>query len=362
MAVEQRLLLGCDRCTRVSEAFSSHGVVYLWFPLGHTMGKVVSALNEQGIPCDVDRGAGYIGVNLDQSSPELLVRSIEPTLTSREMQDSRALHMPNGGEPKLADVGRTLALGEFIELSRADLLRGILLEERLTSHFQPIVSVANPAEIYAHEALLRGVDTDGTLISPGVLFQQARDGGLLFQLDLAARRSAILNAVKHDIASRLFVNFSPAAIYDPVYCLRTTVSAVREGNLDRDRVVFEVIESDKTDDPEHLVSILEHYRAAGFRVALDDVGAGYGSLNMLHRLRPDYMKLDMDLIRNVDSDSYKSMIAGKLLEMANELRVTSVVEGVETQGELDWARQHGADYAQGYFFARPAPEPRTSLE
>jgi EAL domain-containing protein (putative c-di-GMP-specific phosphodiesterase class I) len=361
MTTDTRLLVGCDRCGRVAEAEATHGTAYFWFPIGHTLGKVTRALHDRQIDAFLNKDDGYIGVDLERFRAEKVVEAIEPILSSREQEDTRVLPLPNGGSPSVADMARVRSFTEFAELIRSDVLRHVLTEERLTSHFQPIVSLQDTSQVYAHEALLRGIDEDGNHIPPGGLFQQARQGGLLFQLDLAARRSAIINAVRQGITSRLFVNFSPAAIYDPVYCLRTTVGAVREGGLDRSQVVFEVIESDRADDPAHLQRILEHYRAAGFRVALDDVGAGYGNLNLLNRLRPDYIKLDMELTRNVDRDPYKAMVVSKLLEMANELGIESIVEGIETQEELDWTRDHGAQYAQGYFIARPGPSPVSTI-
>ena len=87
------------------------------------------------------------------------------------------------------------------------------------------------------------------------------------------------------------------------------------------------------------------------------MGAGYSSLNLLTRLKPDYVKLDMHLVRGVDADPYKAEVAGKLLEMARGLGVKSVVEGVETVGEWRWARDRGADFVQGYLFAKPAADP-----
>jgi EAL domain-containing protein (putative c-di-GMP-specific phosphodiesterase class I) len=361
MAIEQKLLVGCDRCARIQHKEFTDGTVYFWFPLGHTLSKVTTALADQRIDASVDRDDGVVRVDLGVAPVDRLISTMEPLLSSREQDDTRVLHMPDGGRPALSDVARVMSLTEFAEVSRADKLRWVLTEERLTSHYQPIVSVDEPTHIYAQEALLRGIDDDGSHISPAGLFRQARASGLLFQLDLAARRSAILNADRHNMSSKLFVNFSPAAIYDPVYCLRTTVGAVRQSGLARDQVVFEVIESDKADDPEHLLRILDHYRAAGFKVALDDIGAGYGSLNLLSQLRPDYIKLDMQLIRGVHEDPYKAMIASKLLEMANALGVKSIVEGVETRDELHWARENGADFAQGYFIARPAASPKLSL-
>ncbi len=361
MSTDSRLLVGCDRCGRVSEAEASHGTAYFWFPIGHTFGKVTSAFGENQIDAAINRDGGYVGVDLERFEAEKVVGVIEPVLTSREQDDTRVLPLQNGS-PSVADMGRVRSFTEFAELIRSDSLRQVLTDERLTSHFQPIVSLQDPTEIFAHEALLRGIDNDGSHLSPAGLFHQARQAGLLFQLDLAARRSAIINAVRQGVTSRLFVNFSPSAIYDPVYCLRTTVGAIREGGLDRSKVVFEVVESDKADDPQHLQNILDHYRAAGFKVALDDVGAGYGNLNLMNRLGPDYIKLDMELTRDVDQDPYKAMVVSKLLEMANELGIESIVEGIETKGEFDWARDHGARYAQGYYIARPGPTPRTSID
>jgi EAL domain-containing protein (putative c-di-GMP-specific phosphodiesterase class I) len=154
--------------------------------------------------------------------------------------------------------------------------------------------------------------------------------------------------------ARLFVNFNPSSIYTPLFCLRSTFEAVESAGLNPARVVFEVVESEDVRDTEHLLGILGVYRKAGFAVALDDVGAGYSSLNLLARLRPDYVKLDMGLTRGVDTDPYKAQVVGKLLEMARGLGVLTVVEGVETVGEWEWARAHQADYVQGYLFARPA--------
>jgi EAL domain-containing protein (putative c-di-GMP-specific phosphodiesterase class I) len=104
----------------------------------------------------------------------------------------------------------------------------------------------------------------------------------------------------------------------------------------------------------HLRGLLATYRDAGFRIALDDVGAGYSSLNRLHQLRPDFIKLDMDLVRGVDRDPYKALIARKTIEIASELGITTIAEGVETPGELEWARTTGAAFVQGFATGRPS--------
>jgi EAL domain-containing protein (putative c-di-GMP-specific phosphodiesterase class I) len=90
-------------------------------------------------------------------------------------------------------------------------------------------------------------------------------------------------------------------------------------------------------------------------VALDDVGAGYSSLNLVHELRPDILKLDMELTRDVHKDAYQAMIVRKLLEVSSELGIETVGEGVERDEDFAWLREHGATYAQGYLFGAPAP-------
>lgn len=184
---------------------------------------------------------------------------------------------------------------------------------------------------------------------------------MLFQTDLAARRTAILEAAARGIGTNLFVNFTPTSIYDPVFCLRSTVETVDAVGLPRENVVFEITESEDVGDPEHLSNIVRYYREQGFRIALDDLGSGYSSLNLAHRLRPDFVRLDMELTRDVDTDPYKAVIARKLLELAGGLGIRTIVEGVETAGELAWIQKEGAGFVQGQLIARPSAKPAPIL-
>jgi EAL domain-containing protein (putative c-di-GMP-specific phosphodiesterase class I) len=108
---------------------------------------------------------------------------------------------------------------------------------------------------------------------------------------------------------------------------------------------------------DHLLTILKYYRKGGFGVALDDLGAGYSSLNRMAELRPDFVKLDMKLIQGVHRDPVKAMIAERLLLLARDLGIQTIVEGVEDREELAWAQEHGADFVQGYLIARPNNPP-----
>ncbi|MDX1739034.1 MAG: EAL domain-containing protein, partial [Alphaproteobacteria bacterium] len=107
-------------------------------------------------------------------------------------------------------------------------------------------------------------------------------------------------------------------------------------------------------DLAHLKGILAFYKNAGFGVALDDIGSGYSGLNMLHEMRPNYAKLDMDLIRNIDKDTYKQNIVRNLIDIAKNNNILTISEGIETEAEANWMHDAGTDFMQGYYFGRPA--------
>lgn len=193
------------------------------------------------------------------------------------------------------------------------------------------------------------------------MFAIAGAADLLFNLDRACRLAAIRGSREHRLGKTIFVNFNPTTIYNPNYCLRTTMQAINQAGLQPYDVVFEVVETEEVADVQHLLSILDYYRNHGFKVALDDLGAGFSSLNLLTRLRPDFVKLDMGLVRNVDTDTYKGIITENLINMAHGLGVKVIAEGVETQGEWEWLVNCGADYLQGFLFATPAAPPNSPV-
>ena len=289
-----------------------------------------------------------------------VAQDLAALLTVRELKDTQVLFISGDIQPQLHDFSDITSLQRFVKFNESDWLMEMLAAERFTSHFQPIVHLQDTTQIYGYELLLRGLDEQGNLVMPGPILELATDAGLLPHLDRVARLSAIAQASRHQIRDRIFINFSPTALYDPVSCLRSTVEAIQKAGIPPEHVVFEVVESDSPQDLSHLKAILKHYRNAGFLVALDDLGAGYSSLNLLHQLRPDFLKLDMELIRNVHQDSYKALITEKILEIAQKLSIQTVVEGVERVEELDWLRDRGATFAQGYLIAKPSAVPVTS--
>ena len=343
---------GCQCCEVLPQPFEGPGVLELRFGHTHTLGKVLVLLADSHWE-HVEQG-GTVRVRVPESLAPLLA-PIMDRLSWPEKRDARARFLPEGlaqGGP--FDVEALPALAAKV---RVDWLLRILREDRLRAVFQPILSTKGAnGEVHGYECLLRG-DVDGEAVGAGPMLEMARGAELLFQFDLAARRAALLGAAEHRIKEKIFVNFAPNAIYNPYSCLDSTVRLVDKLKIARERVVFEIIESERLPEPAHLKNIATYYREHGFGVALDDVGAGFSSLSLLTLLKPDYVKLDMSLIRNVDEDPARALVARKLLETARELGLKTVAEGVESPGEYAWLREHGADFVQGYLFARPAAPP-----
>lgn len=349
----------CSRCESLP-AWPQQAELHCWFPAEHVAAKARAVFRRHGLDWGTSVAGGAVTC-WDAPLNETLALELEDALSAVEQEDTRALLCTPGTPPAPEDLARVEPLSRVIVRARSGWLLSLLDEGRLTSHFQPIVHAADPERVYAHEALLRGVRADGSFVSPGQLFDAARGAGVLFQLDLAARRSAIASAEREHLDTALFVNFAPTAIYDPRACLRSTVAAIDAAGLERRNVVFEIVETERAHDPAHLRRILDFYREAGFRIALDDVGAGYSSLNLIHLLKPDILKLDMELVRDVHRDPYKARIAANLLNVATSLGIDALAEGIETEEELAWVRDHGATFAQGYLIARPAPTPRRAV-
>jgi EAL domain-containing protein (putative c-di-GMP-specific phosphodiesterase class I) len=334
------------------------GTLFLWSPDAPVLSKASAALERAGREPVLSRCCARIPVG--QRALDACVLDLGASLTEAEARRARALFVPGVDAPTLDDFGQIVSLHELHMAAQTGWILEQFEDGRIVSHFQRIVHVGDTSRVFAHEALLRGNGRDGEPLEPMSILQQAREAGLLAQLDLAACRCAIREAARLPPSVTVFVNFSPAMIEDAETCLQTTLAAIDAAGLAPERFVFEVIEADRIQDAAQLEDVLRRYRRDGFRVALDDLGAGWSTLNLVHRLRPDFIKLDRELIREVHEDRVKDLIASKLLEIGHGLGIRTIVEGVEKPQELQWARARGADFVQGYLIARPGPSGRAA--
>jgi EAL domain-containing protein (putative c-di-GMP-specific phosphodiesterase class I) len=335
---------------------SGHGRLYMWCADTMSQDKVVHYMKREGLTYQVG-DANCVLVDAEWEKIREIGVPLRRVLTQYEADDLRVLFKPDGAELTTADFPRVHSFTQFSLISQSSWLHALLDERRITTVYQLIVSANAPDHVYAREALMRGLSKTSSGRYPGYILDVARACGMLTQVDHAARDSAIEALARGELGDKVFINISPGTAHDPIEAVDATVKMIDELNIAHDRVVFEVTEADQTLDPGMLRAILSAYRDAGFEVALDDVGAGYSSLNLLHQLRPDYIKIDMELIRGVHNDEYKALIARKVIEIAGSFGIKTIAEGIESPDELAWAQANGADFAQGYLISRPS-EPR----
>ena len=221
---------------------------------------------------------------------------------------------------------------------------------RLAMAYQPIVDL-HDGSVMAYEALVRGPHNQP---APSILAQI--NAGNRYAFDQSCRVRAIETAARLGLEASLSINFMPNAISQPETCIRTTLHACNRHGIAPDQIIFEITEAEKVEDPVFLARIANHYKELGFRTAIDDFGAGYAGLSLLANFQPDYVKLDMELVRDIHLSRAKQAIVKGMQKVCQDLAIEVIVEGVETRDELDWFRELGFRYFQGYFFARPGFE------
>jgi EAL domain-containing protein (putative c-di-GMP-specific phosphodiesterase class I) len=224
------------------------------------------------------------------------------------------------------------------------------LDFPISMAFQPIINL-NTREIFAHEALVRGAAGESAF---SLLNKLNKDN--LYPFDQSCRITALEWAAKLQVPAMVSINFMPNAVYKPETCIRATLDAAERFKFPLSRIIFEVTEQEQVLDIDHLTGILRAYRKQGFMTAIDDFGAGYAGLNLLADFQPDLIKLDMQLIRNIDQDPVRQILVEATLQMCRKLNIRVIGEGVETLGELHALRDMGVELFQGYLIAKPGFE------
>ncbi|MGE8146572.1 bifunctional diguanylate cyclase/phosphodiesterase [Pseudomonas frederiksbergensis] len=234
-------------------------------------------------------------------------------------------------------------------------LSSILAQGGLHSLFQPIISLSE-RRIIGYEALSRG-PSNSPLHSPIALFAVARQAGRLSELEIACRQSACRRFNEQQLPGKLFLNVSPESLLETSHQPGRTLQLLQDFGIPPSQVVIELTEQTPTDDFQLLQNALHHYRAMGFSIALDDLGAGYSSLRLWSELRPDYVKIDRHFIDGIHQDALKREFVGSILQIAKASRALVIAEGIELPEELAVLTEMGVDLVQGYLLCRPQENP-----
>lgn len=218
--------------------------------------------------------------------------------------------------------------------------------EYLWMAYQPIVSAPHQTTM-AYEALLRSGAPE--VKSPADVLELAEKTHRLFDLGRAIRGSVAGELARLEPAVDVFVNLHPADLEDPE--LYDPASPLTQHAK---RVVLEITERASIAHDHALQDHCRQLRALGFRIAVDDLGAGYSGLTTLARVQPEFVKLDASLVRGLEGSTVNQLIVTAVLDLSSELGSRVVAEAIETPAELGMLRKLGVELMQGYFFARPA--------
>jgi EAL domain-containing protein (putative c-di-GMP-specific phosphodiesterase class I) len=219
-----------------------------------------------------------------------------------------------------------------------------------TMAFQPIVDM-DAADVYAFEALVRPLGGGSAYDVLSRITEENR-----YAFDQACRVKAITLAARLEMSALLSINFLPNAVYQPAACLVKTFEAAERARFPLHHLIFEVTENEPSRDIGHLQRIFAEYKRHGMLTAIDDFGAGHSGLNMLADFQPDVIKIDMALIRAINTDPVRYEITRAVIDLCARLHISVVAEGVETLDEAVMLRMLGVRLFQGYLFAKPVVE------
>ena len=232
-------------------------------------------------------------------------------------------------------------------------------ERQFCVYYQPKYDVRGEIPALASaEALIRWKHPALGMISPGKFIPLFEKNGLIQQLDHYVWREAAATIrswkEQYGISVPVSVNVSRVDMYDPE--LINIFDGLRvEYGLEPHEYLLEITESAYTENSSQIISTVEGLRARGFLVEMDDFGTGYSSLSMISRLPIDALKLDMTFVRNAFNERKDIRMLELILEIAENMKVTTIAEGVETKEQMLKLKEMGCDVVQGYYFSKPVP-------
>jgi EAL domain-containing protein (putative c-di-GMP-specific phosphodiesterase class I) len=213
--------------------------------------------------------------------------------------------------------------------------------------FQPIVDAVEH-KIVSYEALIRGAHGEpASQVFSRVLPED------MYRFDAGGRVAAIEQASALGIRCNLNLNFLPQSLFLSTSSIESTLEAAAKYDLPIKRIVIEVIEGEMIHDHARFSQLINAYRGRGLKVAIDDFGAGYSGLNLLAEFQPDQIKMDMALMRGIESNGPRQAIVRAIAGVCVDLGIDLIAEGVETLDEFQWLKDEGIRLFQGYLFAKP---------
>lgn len=233
-------------------------------------------------------------------------------------------------------------------------LAQVLKEKKIFPVYQPIVSLED-GEVLGYEALSR-VDMENCLFNTEEMFLLAEEENCVWEIEELCRMKSLHNAVGKKPGIKLFLNVDPGVIKDEKFTEGVTCRYLQQFKLQPEDIVFEITERTSIRDEAMFKETIHHYQNQNFQIAIDDFGNGYAGMNRICSLEPEYIKIDMAIVRNIDSDNFKKSLVESMIQFCENVNIRLIAEGIETRKELKTLIKMGIPYGQGYYLARPGQE------
>ncbi|ADL12394.1 EAL domain-containing protein [Acetohalobium arabaticum] len=241
-------------------------------------------------------------------------------------------------------------------IKKKNRLAEIIDQEQIQILYQPLISLQS-GEKMGYEALTRGPE-GSEFERPDYLFGFAKETDLLLDLEHLCRRKSIIDATDFLDGERLSINVSPEVIEVDDFKKGVTEQLISDLEMNKKNIIFEITEKTAINNFDIFRKTLKHYYGQGYQIAVDDVGAGYANLQTISELHPQYIKLDMSLVRKVNIDTTKEALLEALINFAHRIDAKVIAEGIEDYDELEKLIELGVDYGQGYLIQHPLSTPK----
>lgn len=273
----------------------------------------------------------------------------------------KLLELGGLSEIKVAVVPGDALPSEIADYKKPEKIQGIaeslwlgeaLMQDRVVCYLQPVVSAKE--KTFGFESFARVKSEDGSVIGGGKIVAASREMNIEFMIDRLLQVQAIHTFAASNFNGFLFVNFFSGFIHRPAVYLEGLSETVKHYGILAKHIVLDFTRSESQHDMKHLMNVCDYCRSKGYSIALDDIGSFDGAKKLITEIRPDFVKIDMDLAHQV-ADRHKRLLIKDIVELAHKTGGTVIGEGVETEDMHQQLAALGVDLFQGYHFSPPVP-------
>lgn len=354
--VASRLKDVCNEGATIARLGGDEFVCVISYPAGadvpaRTAGQVIRTLGEpfmiKGTRLELGATVGIARCPQDATSAEALLRAADVAMYEAKRAGRGQYHFFD------AEMDMRLRERAVIELD----LRSALDRGEIEAYFQPVISLGE-SNIIGFEALARWNHPTRGLLAPDLFISIAEDMGLIGELSYGILRSGCIAARDWPPHTSLSINISPVQLKDPWLSARL-LAILTECGFPPSRLIVEVTENAIIEDIALVSNVFSSLQNAGIRIALDDFGKGYSSLNHLRQLRFDHLKIDSSFVLSMDASESRKIVSA-IAGLGKALGMPVTAEGVETEASAETLRSLGCEQAQGYLFGHPVTASETA--